>query len=423
MHADDTSLRTYPRVGATAAAVFFAICAATYVVNAADRLIFPIVVRPVAAEYGFSLSQGGALATIYLMGLGLGGIGTGYVLDRISRKSAIIAGIVLYSLFTLFTVTAFGFFDMALYRTLTGLGEGVQSVAFVIAVGAYYPRARTFAIALVQCALGFGQFFGPRAGAALIQASGDWRMPFYAFGIAGLIGAAAVIFVDKGFTEQKDSAASQAAAGLGDDAHMPSALWNRNVICVLLVVLIRSFPFFGFLGLYTAFLTGELHFTLPTAAVALSLFGLGPFFSPLAGYVADRVNQKLFQIVSLAVMAVAGYLIFNVAKTPLEHDALALLEGIAGAFAYVNGYSLAQRSVKSATIARVSGWYYAASTFPAALTGFLFAKLIEIFGWGTAATLFMSLLLLVPVAISLLIDTRFITGRGRRTMDGTRVWS
>jgi MFS family permease len=293
----------------------------------------------------------------------------------------------------------------------------------VIAVGAYYPRARTLAIALVQCALGFGQYLGPRVGALLIQGSGDWRMPFYVFGIAGLIGAAAVLFVDKGFTEQKESTASQAAAGLGGDTHMPDRMWNKNVICVLIAVLLRSFPFFGFLGLYTAFLTGELDFPLGVAATALSLFGLGPFFSPLAGYVADRVNQKVFQIASLAVMAVVGYLIFNVAKTPLEHDVLALLEGVAGAFAYVNGYSLAQRSVKSAVIARVSGWYYAASTFPAALSGLVFAKLIEAFGWGTAATLFMTLLLLVPLAVSLFIDTRLITGRSRRATAGARAWT
>jgi len=121
-------------------------------------------------------------------------------------------------------------------------------------------------------------------------------------------------------------------------------------------------------------------------------------------------------------MAVVGYLIFNVAKTPLEHDVLALLEGVAGAFAYVNGYSLAQRSVKSASIARVSGWYYAASTFPAALSGFVFAKLIEAFGWGTAATLFMSLLLVAPLIVSLFVDTRLITGRGRRMTGGSRIW-
>ena len=71
-----------PRVSAAAGALFFAICAATYVVNAADRMIFPVLLRPITDEYGLSLGQGGFLATIYLLGLGIGGIGTGYLLDR-----------------------------------------------------------------------------------------------------------------------------------------------------------------------------------------------------------------------------------------------------------------------------------------------------------------------------------------------------
>jgi len=412
---------SHARVGSTAAAAFFAICAATYVVNAADRLIFPIVVRPVADEYGFSLAQGGTLATIYLLGLGLGGIGAGYLIERSSRKSSMILGIVVYSLFTILTAAAFGFFDMGLYRIMTGVGEGIQSVAFVVAVGAFYPKSRTFAIALVQCALGFGQALGPRAGAALVAAAGDWRLPFYVFGAVGLIGAAAVLFVGKGFTEQQEVAGAKTLAGLPGDAHMPDALWNKNVVSVLLVVLIRSFPFFAFLGLYTTYLTTQLHFPLGPAAAALSLFGLGPFFSPLAGAIADRVNQKVFQVLCLAIMALVGFLIFNVADTPLEHYGLASLEGIAGAFAYVNGYSLAQRSVKAALIPRVSGYYYAASTFPAALSGYLFAKLIEFFGWSGGATFMMTLLLLVPIALSLVIDTSLITGNGRGT--ARRLWT
>jgi len=414
---------TYARVGNAAAATFFAVCAATYVVNAADRFIFPIVVRPVAEEYGFTLAEGGTLATIYLLGLGLGGIVAGFLIDRSSRKSSMIVGIVVYSLFTLLTAVAFGFFDMAAYRVMTGIGEGVQSVAFVVAVGAYYPQSRTFAIALVQCSLGFGQALGPRAGAALIAGSGDWRLPFYVFGVVGLIGAAAMLFVAKGFTEQQEVAGTKSGSGVAGDAHMPDALWNTNVVIVLLVVTIRSFPFFAFLGLYTTYLTTQLHFPLTTAATALMFFGLGPFFSPLAGYIADRVNQKLFQIVCLAVMAVVGYLVFNVADEPFEHYLLAALEGIAGAFAYVNGYSLAQRSVKAAQIPRVSGYYYAASTFPAALSGFTFATLIDTFGWSGGAFVIMSLLLLVPIALSLFIDTSAITGTRRRVTPGRRLWT
>jgi Major Facilitator Superfamily len=101
------------RVGAAAAFVFFTICAATYVVNAADRMIFPVVLRPIAGEYGLTLAQGGFLATIYLLGLGIGGIGTGYLLDRFPRKTIMIAGIVVYSVFTILTALAFGFLDMA----------------------------------------------------------------------------------------------------------------------------------------------------------------------------------------------------------------------------------------------------------------------------------------------------------------------
>ena len=409
------------KVSAGAGAMFFAICAATYVVNAADRVIFPVVLRPLDAEYGFSLAQGGFLATVYLLGLGIGGIATGYLLDHISRKTAMIVGIVVYSTFTLLITASFGFFDIAAYRVLTGVGEGLQSVAFVIAVAAFYPGSRTVAIALVQCALGLGQFIGPRLGAALLTSTGDWRVPFYVFGILGFVGAAALVFVSKDFTERQTD--SEPAAQTSSDGHLAEGLWNRNVICVLLVVMFRSFPFFAFLGLYASFLTTELHFPLPTAAAALSLYGLGPFFSPVAGYISDRMNQKTFQIVWLAIMAIAGFLIFNVATTPLQQEMLSFVEGLAGGFAYINGYSLAQRSVKNALIGRVSGFYYAASTFPAAVSGYLMAKLVEAFGWETGATLMMSLLLVVPIGISLLIDTSLITGKGRRLTPGKRIWT
>ena len=422
MAASDTSAASAPaRLGAGPAALFFAICAATYVVNAADRVIFPIVLRPLAADYGFSLTEGGFLATVYLLGLGLGGIGTGYLLDRFSRKATMIAGIVVYSLFTVLTAASYGFADMAFFRVMTGVGEAMQNVALVIAIGAFYAGSRTFAIGLVQCALGLGSFLGPRIGAALFSGSGDWRTPFYAFGIAGFLGAIAVIFVDRGFTEAR--APVSQAANPENDAHLPDGLWNRNLVAVMVSGLFRSFPFFAYVSLYTTFLTTELHYPLGTAAAALSLFGLGPLFSPLAGQIADRFNQKIFQIALLTVMAVAGFLIFNVARAPIEQNALSLIEGVAGGFAYVNGYSLAQRSVKAPLVARASGYFYAAATLPAAISGSLMAELVESFGWERGTTLVMSALLIVPIAVSFFIDTRAVTGRGRRTTPGPRIWS
>jgi MFS family permease len=400
-------------------AVCFAICAATYIVNAADRTIFPALLPALDADYGLSLPLGSFLATIYLIGLGAGGIGTGYLLDRISRKASMLAGILVYSAFTVMTVRALGFADMALYRIATGIGEAMQSVALIIAVCAFYPASRTFANGVVQCALGFGQFIGPRLGALLLAQTGNWRVPFYGFGALGLAGAAALLLVSPGFTERKLDNSSPAAS----DAHLPERLWNQNVICVLLAILFRSMSFFAFFGLYATFLMTQLHFPLATAAAALSMFGVGPLFSPLAGHVADRINQKLFQIVCFAVMAMAEFVIFNVARTTLTQEILSLIEGVAGGFAYINGYSLAQRSVKNTMIGRVSGFYYAASTLPAAVSGLLLAKLVEALGWRFGASLMMSALLLIAIGISLFIDTRLVSGRARRLTTGRRLWA
>jgi MFS family permease len=405
-----------------AATIFFIICAATYVVNSVDRSIYPILVRSINQTYGFSLSQGGFLSTIFTLGLGLGGIATGYLVDRMSRKSSMIAGIVVYSVFTLLTSVAFGFFDLAFYRTMTGVGEAMQNIALNAAVGAYFPGARTLVIGLVQCAFGAGSYAGPQIGAWLLATGGSWKVPFYVMGIVGLIGAiATLLFVSKGFTEQQ---AGKSKSEASDQSYMPATIWNLNVGAVALAGIFRSFAFYGYVGLYPTFLITQLHFSIGTAAAISSLFGLGQFMAPLAGYIADRVNQKTFQIVSLIVLAVTGYLIFNVAQTELAHSILSFIEGAAGSgFVYINGYSLAQRSAQSHAVGRVSGVYYASTTLPASVSGFVFGLLVEHFGWGNGALLQMSILLIIPIIGSLFFDTRRITGPGRRTTQGRRIWT
>ena len=101
--------RTFARPSRVLAAIFFLICASTYAINAMDRLIFPAVLRFLSAEFHFPLSIGGLLSTAFLFGTGIAGIATGFVVDRYSRKIAMIVGIVVYSVFTILTPLAFGF--------------------------------------------------------------------------------------------------------------------------------------------------------------------------------------------------------------------------------------------------------------------------------------------------------------------------
>src|SRR5262245_8894013 len=133
-----------------AAIVALAIVALTYVVNAMDRMVFPTLLGHVRSEYGFSLAAGGLLATIFTLGLGIGGIPGGHLFDRFSRKVVAIAGIVIYSACTVLTCFAFGILDMAAYRVITGVGEAFQNVAIFTMVGTYFAHNRTLAFGVLN---------------------------------------------------------------------------------------------------------------------------------------------------------------------------------------------------------------------------------------------------------------------------------
>ena len=296
---------------------------------------------------------------------------------------------------------------MLTYRVVTGIGEGMQNVALAAALGAFYYQDRALALGLLQCSLGIGSFIGPLLGAWLVSDLGDWRLPFYVFGVLGLIGAVGMTFVSKGFTEQRP----QTVKHVVSEDHLPVGIWNRNVLCIMVTGVVRAIVFYGFLALYATFLLQKLHFDFTTASLALSMFGLGPFLGPITGHISDRTNPKTVQIAAMAAMAVIGFLIFNVVTSPIMQIILAFLEGAASGVMFVNGYSLAQRSVRSPLIGRVSGIYYASTMMPAGISGWLLAQFADRFGWQVGGTLMMSYVFVVPILVALLIETSRMTGK------------
>ncbi len=389
------------RLPLAAAIVVLLLIASTYVVNAMDRIVFATLLPAVSHEYGFPLSQGGFLSTIFSLGLGIAGIPAGMLFDRMSRKSVAIVGIVIYSACTILTCFSIGFLSMALFRSVSGIGEAFQNAAIFTACGAYFSRNRTLAMGVLNVAYGIGSFIGPRWGAALLIQSGDWRYPLYVYGGIGLAGALLMqVLIPKRFTEQ-----SIASAEVGDESHIPSSLVNRNTMLIAIASVGAGLAGFGYLGLYPTFLRTELHFTVQEAGAAASMYGLGALTGLLCGILGDRIDQKWITIVSLAVLAVVGYCIFNVATTPRTQQILSFLEGSASSgFLFINNYSLMQRSVRASIAGRASGLVVSCVYLPAALSGYLFGMLNVAYGWATAGLLQMSLLLVVPVLAMLFFD-------------------
>jgi MFS family permease len=380
------------------------VIAAGYVVNAMDRIVFPTLLPSLSKEYGFTLGAGGLQATIFTFGFGIAGIPGGALLGRISRKAVAIVGICIYSVCTVLTCLSFGFYDMALYRILSGIGEALQNTAIFTMAGAYFAHNRTLAFGLLNTAYGIGSFIAPRWGAHLLAATGSWRFPLYVYGVIGLIAALALfILVPKRFSEWR---AGKVAGVVDNEQHIPDHLVNRNTMLVAVVAVTGGIAGFGYLGLYPTFLRTELNFSLEQAGAAASMFGAGALMGLLCGYLADRINQKWLTIVSLAALVLVGYAIFNIVTTPFWQGVLSFLEGtVQSGFFYVNNYSLMQRSVRSNLTGRASGLFVTCIYLPAAFSGYIFAALVGWIGWHGAALLQMCLLLLVPIAAMLFFDS------------------
>ncbi|HEY0249229.1 MAG TPA: MFS transporter [Gryllotalpicola sp.] len=399
------------RLSAPLAITCFVVVGLSYVTNAMDRQVFSVLLPGIQKEYGFDLSQGGLLSTIFTLGIGVAGIPGSYLLNRFSRKSVIIVGIAIYSIFTLLTALSVSFGDMFVYRALSGVGEAIQNAALFSAVGAYFFRQRALAVGSLNFAYGLGAFIGPRFGGQLEAISGQWRTPFYVFAALGLAFAVIItVVVTKRFTEQAEQGHDATAADERLFAHMPERLYNRNVVVLGIVSAVVGVSVYGYLGLYPTFLQTVHHFSVVESGTAVGMYGFGALMGIPAGLLGDRVNQRWILIVSLVAGSVIGFLLFNGPGTPVAQNWLSFLEGTVGSgLLFTNTYSAMQRSVRPHFIGRVSGFFVSAWYLPSALAGYLFASLHNGFGWGGASIVQLSLVPFIGVIALFFLDMRRVS--------------
>jgi MFS family permease len=394
------------RLTKSVAITSFIVVALSYVINAMDRQVFPVLLPAIRKDLGYTLAEGGLTATIFTLGIGLAGVPTGFLLDRVSRKTVMLLGIGVYSAFTILTAVATGFVDMMLFRSITGIGEAMQNAALFSAVGAYFFANRALAIGGLNFAFGLGGFLGPLLGAQFSVAMGGWQAPFYVYGILGFVFVAVIwIFVSKRFTEQVEGASAEQQAVSFE--HVPDRFLNRNVVMLGITASVVGLAMYGFIGLYPTFLQSVLGLSVTEAGTAASMFGLGAMVGLPAGYLSDKLNQRYVLIGALLAGSVIGYLIFNGPTTAGWQYLLSFCEGaVASGFCFVGLYAALQRSVRPYMIGRASGFFVSCFYIPASIAGYLFSALVGAVNWGGAGFWQLSVLPLIGVVAMIFVDTR-----------------
>jgi len=385
----------------------------SYLVNAMDRQVFYPLLPEISGTYGFSLSQGGLLATGFTLGVAAAGLPAGHLVDRLPRKRLLVASMGIYSIGTILTPLAAGFADLAVYRLLSGLGEGMQAAALYAAFGAAFQRRRSLAFGTLGVAFALGVLIGPLIGAGLDGAFGSWRAPFYFFGALGVLVAVLILTtVHRGLT---DAGPATVSGGPQDLANLPTSPYNRNTLLLAVAAIGGGLAFYGFLGLYPTYLRTVLHFSAGQTALATSLIGAGAAMALPTGWLCDRMNPRTLLLITYAGVAVSAWVLFNGPATPLWHYVFAfVLAGFLAGSMFTNVNSTMSRSVRPAQAGRAAGLFVATYYGAAAVSGFVFAQLVSSLGWHGAALWQLTVLPAVVLAPLWFLDSsRIQAGTGR----------
>ena len=162
------------------------ICVAL-LVNYIDRGNLATAVPLIHSELGLSATQLGVLLSVFYYSYVAAMVPAGWLGERYGANRVLAAGLVIWSVATLLTGFATGFWSLLLLRLLLGVGE---SAGFPCASQLFAARLRLPQLDMANGVLGFSYLVGPAIGTVLgglLMPIYGWRAVFVGFGALSLL--------------------------------------------------------------------------------------------------------------------------------------------------------------------------------------------------------------------------------------------
>lgn len=155
-----------------------------------DRVVMSAAVPSIREEFGFDLVTMGWILASFRWGYALFQIPGGWLGDSIGPRRALTLIVIWWSAFTSLTGVAWNAVSMIGFRFLFGVGEAGAFPTATRSLSRWMlPSERGFAQGVTHAGSRLGAAITPPVVVALIAIAG-WRMPFYVFGVLGVIWAA-----------------------------------------------------------------------------------------------------------------------------------------------------------------------------------------------------------------------------------------
>ena len=279
-----------------------------WMLDAFDVMLYALVLAAIIAELSISKEAAGALGSLTLLASAAGGVIFGVVADRFGRTRALIASVLIYSVFTAACGLAQTVAQLAIFRIFLGLGMGGEWASGAALVSETWPAEhRGKALGFMQSAWAVG-YGGAALVTAVVMPLGGWRAVFF----VGILPALFTLWVRRNVEEpaiwrESRHAPAASRAGAGE-------IFRRPLLpLTVAITLMNAFTMFAWWG-FNLWLPGYLSLPAAQGGVGLTttmmsafvfVMQVGMWFGYVTfGFVSDRVGRRKTYVTYLVAAAV-----------------------------------------------------------------------------------------------------------------------
>jgi MFS family permease len=254
-----------------------------------------------ATSLGATPTVLGLLTSSFAILIAVGQLAGGYLVERVAPRRLVSLGIGTYAVANVLISTAGAALPLIAFRSLAGLGSGVNQVSERLYVAQAIDRTRlAFANGVLSAAGSAGSVLGPTVGGLLVGVS-DLRLPFLVVAATSMTSTIASLFLPKPPAQGRTAADSTTMAGPADVPAVKQGVgrrvtWsNATRLLVILFLVQTSFQagFGAFITTYAVFVQERLGWATAEVGLVFSAFGLGSILlGPVLANLADRRGRR-----------------------------------------------------------------------------------------------------------------------------------
>jgi MFS family permease len=289
-----------------------------WALDAFDVMLYSFCLTSIMAEWQLKPAEAGFMVTVTLFASSFGGILFGELADRIGRKRALMATVLVFSICSGLSGLSQNLVQLAVARTILGLGMGGEWASGALLVSETWPaQHRGKAIGLMQSGWAIGYSAAAVAGLTILPYLG-WRAMFF----VGIAPALFTLWIRRRVEEPAIwvEARSKGITGRTIGASFVQIFRKDLLRFTLLCTLTSAFVMFAYWGLFTwmpAFLAkpvsdGGAGLGMAKAPIWILPMMAGAFVGYITfGVIADKIGRRPTFAAYLVISAVLVWIFGN----------------------------------------------------------------------------------------------------------------